>query len=139
MAEHSLKIWAEYFNAVASGQKTVELRNNDRSYAVGDTLILREWLPSTEEIMDTMQGKSADGTTGRECRVTVTHITRGDAWLQPGIVALSICTQASSERLAALEGLWEAAKKRKWEWYAEPRDEFERALDDLARMEADAK
>ncbi len=112
MAEHVLKIWTEYFEAVSSGAKTVELRNDDRGFAVGDTLVLREWQPSTEEIMDTMQGKLVDGTTGRECRVIVTHITRGESWLQPGVVALSIRTQASADRLAALERLHDACRLR---------------------------
>lgn len=40
-----------------------------------------------------------------------------------------------ADRLAALERLWTAAQLRKWEWYASPRDEFEQALDDLARLE----
>ena len=129
MSEHSLKIWAEHFNAVASGQKTVELRKDDRGYAAGDVLILREWLPP--------DGDDWADYTGNEIRVKVTHVLDDEQWLQPGIVALSIRTEASQERLAALERLWAAAKKRKWEWYAEPRDEFEKALDALARMEGE--
>ena len=105
MAEHVLKIWTEYFEAVSSGAKTVELRNDDRGYAVGDTLVLREWQPSTEDIMDTMQGKSIGGTTGRECRVLVTHITRGETWLQPGVVALSIRLIAEREDVRRIDDL----------------------------------
>ena len=132
MVEHILKIWSEYFDAIASGQKTTELRNGDRGYEVGDVLVLREWLPSTEEIMDTMQGKSADGTTGRECRVTVTHITRGDAWLQPGIAALSIRTQTSMDRLAAVERIYRLH-------FEGSMDDVDEAVDELARMEAETK
>ncbi len=107
MTEHILKTWPEYFDAVASGQKTAELRNDDRGYAVGDTLILREFEPA-----ERLDSKWPDGRwTGRECRATVTHITRGDAWLQPGIVALSIRTQASADRLAALERIADLAAK----------------------------
>lgn len=40
---HELKIKPEYFEAVRSGQKTFELRKNDRNYQVGDLLTLREW------------------------------------------------------------------------------------------------
>lgn len=42
------KIWPEYFEAVASGKKTFELRLNDFDVAVGDTLILQEWDPETK-------------------------------------------------------------------------------------------
>ena len=40
---HDLKILPEYFEAVALGQKTFEIRKNDENYHVGDCLVLREW------------------------------------------------------------------------------------------------
>lgn len=40
---HSLKILPEYFEAVLIGDKTFEIRKNDRNYQVGDKLILKEW------------------------------------------------------------------------------------------------
>jgi len=42
MKTHHLKIESCYFNAVADGRKTFELRKNDREYKVGDTLTLCE-------------------------------------------------------------------------------------------------
>lgn len=42
---HELKIWPEYFAAVASGRKSFELRRDDRMFDEGDLLILREYLP----------------------------------------------------------------------------------------------
>lgn len=105
MTEHTVKIWTEYFSAVVSGQKTVELRNDDRGYEIGDTLILREFTP-----FERLDSKCLDGHwTGRECRVVVTDTTRGSAWLQPGIVALSIRTQVSIDRMEALEQVAQAA------------------------------
>ena len=40
---HQLKIAPKYFNAVVAGQKTAELRKDDRGYKVGDVLSLCEW------------------------------------------------------------------------------------------------
>lgn len=39
---HILKIEPEYYRAVASGQKTFELRKNDRNYQRGDVVVLKE-------------------------------------------------------------------------------------------------
>lgn len=43
MTEHVLKTLAPYFDAVADGSKTFELRKNDRGYKVGDVLVLQRW------------------------------------------------------------------------------------------------
>lgn len=39
---HRLKILKPYFEAVAAGDKTFELRKDDRPYKIGDTLVLTE-------------------------------------------------------------------------------------------------
>ncbi|MDD5750782.1 MAG: DUF3850 domain-containing protein [Candidatus Pacebacteria bacterium] len=49
MAIIKKKIWPEYFDAVASGKKKYELRLNDFEVKEGDTLMLEEWNPKTEE------------------------------------------------------------------------------------------
>lgn len=46
---HELKTWPEYYLAIARGQKTFEVRKNDRGFAVGDILKLRHWDPATEQ------------------------------------------------------------------------------------------
>jgi hypothetical protein len=45
MKTHELKSWPEFFDPVFKGEKTFELRRNDRDYRPGDLLILREWEP----------------------------------------------------------------------------------------------
>lgn len=43
--EHELKTWPKYFEPLASGDKTAELRRDDRPFKVGDTLRLLEFDP----------------------------------------------------------------------------------------------
>lgn len=45
---HELKTWPEPFEAMCSGHKSHEIRKDDRSFAVGDLLDLREWDPDTQ-------------------------------------------------------------------------------------------
>lgn len=42
---HALKTWPQFFKAVVSGEKTFEVRKNDRNFQVGDKLLLQEWDP----------------------------------------------------------------------------------------------
>lgn len=58
---HELKIAPRYFQAVAIGIKTFEVRLKDRPYQVGDRLLLKEFSPNI-------------GYTGRTCLVMVTYI-----------------------------------------------------------------
>ena len=48
MATHELKIWPEFFNAVLHGEKTFDVRYNDRAYQSGDIVELREWDPAPD-------------------------------------------------------------------------------------------
>lgn len=52
MATHHLKIWPQYFERVAIGQKPWELRMNDRDFQVGDTLYLEEYDPESKTFTD---------------------------------------------------------------------------------------
>lgn len=73
---HELKSWPQYFAAVVSGVKRFEIRKTDRPFAVGDTLVLRDWNPDTGSY------------TGRSCAVRVTYLTH--MFLPPGLVVLGI-------------------------------------------------
>jgi hypothetical protein len=74
---HELKTWPEYYEPLAQGLKTWEYRQDDRSYAVGDVLHLREYEPLTATY------------TGRECRRHVTYVAEGGLILT-GYVVMSI-------------------------------------------------
>lgn len=75
--EHDLKTRPEYFAYLWSGDKTFELRKDDRGYWVGDTLLLREW-------------SSAKGYSGRQIKAEVTFVLSGLPWLHKDIVCMSI-------------------------------------------------
>ena len=47
MATHDLKTWPDYYDSIAIGVKTFEVRKNDRDYHDGDTLILLRYDPKT--------------------------------------------------------------------------------------------
>lgn len=40
---HELKLLPKYYGAVLNGTKNFELRKDDRSYQIGDIIILKEW------------------------------------------------------------------------------------------------
>ena len=79
--EIELKILSEHFENVKKGIKKAELRYNDRNFAVGDFLLLREWTGSEY--------------TGRFLKVIITHILQNCGFgLADGYAILSIelCT-----------------------------------------------
>ena len=65
MTIHELKTWEQPFRDIVCGNKTHEVRKDDRNFKVGDVLVLRQWLSLAHEY------------TGREARVVVTHKTTG--------------------------------------------------------------
>jgi len=77
MSEHQLKTWPEYFEAVRCGDKTFEVRKNDRDYKAGDTLVLQEFDPDTKSY------------TGRELRHRVTYLLDND-YCRDGYVIMAL-------------------------------------------------
>lgn len=83
---HVVKSWPEFFQPLMDGTKTFEIRFDDRHYAVGDVLHIREY--------DDRAGKF----TGREVRRRVTYLLRGVgvggiaplAGIHPRFVAMSL-------------------------------------------------
>ena len=63
MNEHYLKIWPEHFNNVKNGNKTFEIRKNDRAFQKGDFVRLKEFDPKVKK---DIEGFAIDGEyTGR--------------------------------------------------------------------------
>ena len=77
---HELKTWPEFFEAVACGTKTFELRRDDRGFDERDILDLREWDPSEQRY------------TGRSLEVEVSYVLRNaeNFGLRPGFVVLGL-------------------------------------------------
>lgn len=63
---HSMKSWTHLYQAIASGQKTHDLRKNDREYVIGDIIELKEF--------DFVKGEY----TGDTCLVEITYITSSE-------------------------------------------------------------
>jgi hypothetical protein len=86
MALHELKVWPQYYEALADGSKAFELRKDDRGFAIGDELILREYSPGSDEY------------TGRAMSKVVSYMVRGDDpmgyafGLRTGFVVLGLRT-----------------------------------------------
>lgn len=81
---HELKTWPGPFEATRTGQKTYEIRRADRRYAVGDVLLLREWIPPSDP-----EGEGRY--TGNLTLWVVPHLTEGGAWgLPTDLVVMSL-------------------------------------------------
>jgi hypothetical protein len=83
---HVLKIWPGEFDAVSSGAKLHEVRRHDRDFAVGDLLVLSEFVP--DGTSDTKTHKSNGTLTGRVVLRRVTYVTPGGSWGLPADVAV---------------------------------------------------
>ena len=75
---HELKTAPEYFEAVISGEKTFEVRKNDRPFQKGDLLALNEY-DRTEETYS-----------GRSCLVYIDYILKDPVYCKDGYVIMSI-------------------------------------------------
>ena len=71
-----LKIWPIPFRAVLNGDKRYEVRKADREFAIGATIVLREFLPDTEQY------------TGRSFTGKITYITKSGTWGLPSDICV---------------------------------------------------
>lgn len=65
---HVLKTWPDMFQAIVDGRKCHEFRKNDRDFAEGDILALREYEPA------------GDHYTGRSVSAVIGSISYGPEW-----------------------------------------------------------
>lgn len=89
---HELKTWPEPFGAMLDGSKRFELRKDDRGFAVGDVLLLREWDPAIYVVRG-QPYYDACAYTGRKLRVRVTYILHGGRFGLPnGMCVMGVST-----------------------------------------------
>jgi hypothetical protein len=75
---HELKTWPALFEAVQTGQKTFDLRKNDRNFQTGDILIFREWDPQIKVY------------SGRKLKKRIGFMIEGEWGLKAGHCAISL-------------------------------------------------
>lgn len=90
MAEHKLKTWPDFFQAIVDGRKNFEVRLDDRGFQAGDTVRLREWDPA---IRPSGLSLVDSNYTGREVTAEIGYVLHavphvfGSRWAdtQPGV------------------------------------------------------
>lgn len=88
---HRLKIKTEHYQAVIAGKKNFEIRKNDRSFTVGDSILLLEWSEKA-------------GYTGKEVMRMITYILSKPIYgLKQGYCILSF--QPPLETMTSYQGL----------------------------------
>lgn len=131
MKQHELKTWPSSFDAVWRGTKGYELRNDDRGFAIGDLLVLHEWVPIHEQpcrwdslsaeqaehsdlrctICDRGMNEPLDGMfTGRQIRAEVTFKTSADGphrGLKEGFAILGIAVRQKRQN----DMIWNLEKR----------------------------
>ena len=88
--KHELKTWPAFFAAIRDGDKTFEVRRNDRGFQTGDVLVLREWDPN--------RSYGSGAYTGNDEWRTVTYVLTGEEFgIKDGF-----CVMGLSEEVAGV-------------------------------------
>jgi len=85
MTIHELKTWERYFKEIWNGNKTFEIRVNDRDFKKGDILLLKEYNPAFNLY------------SGRSISVEITYILDDPFFLKEGYVIMSFIIKSREE------------------------------------------
>lgn len=88
MKVHELRLDTKFFDDVASGKKTFEIRNNDRGFRVGDVLALTRTQSGDYTLFDGSKWIKSDIRQAETILKQVVYIT--DFEQKPGYVVLGI-------------------------------------------------
>lgn len=88
---HKLKVWPEYWDALASGEKKFEVRRDDRGFQRGDILALIKtephWMgPAYATVIRSLKGEAAHVIRKRIGWI----LTGGQFGIEPGYVVMSL-------------------------------------------------
>lgn len=84
---HELKTWPAYFDAIQRGDKTFEVRLNDRLFQKGDTVEFQRTDPMSIHTVP----KKADGRPVQWLRKQITWVMHGGQFgIDPGFVVFSL-------------------------------------------------
>lgn len=75
---HALKTVPPFFKDIVEGNKTFEIRKNDRLFKVGDKLLLQEYLPKEQKY------------SGQEWEGEITYILGNPDYCKKGFVTMGI-------------------------------------------------
>lgn len=81
---HELKCWLPFFQAILDGDKTFEVRKNDRGFQKGDVLRLREFDPTAKYLTD------GGRYTGRDFPMVVAYVLSGFDGIEDGYVVMGL-------------------------------------------------
>ncbi|MHB1086123.1 MAG: DUF3850 domain-containing protein [Minisyncoccota bacterium] len=85
--EHKLKTLARYYEAVERGEKTFEVRRNDRAFQTGDILIL-EKMDNEGRYYETIPGHNFNA---KSLRKRITYLLQGGQFgIEPGFCVLGL-------------------------------------------------
>lgn len=87
-AEHKLKTWPRYWDAIANGEKLFEVRRNDRAFQTGDVLVLEKY--DIDRHCYEMEGHGWDAKP-KAIRKRVTFLLQGGQFgIEPGYCVLGL-------------------------------------------------
>jgi hypothetical protein len=84
--EHKLKCWDVYYDAIDQGDKTFDVRRDDRGFQKGDILILQRW----ERDRNNYTRHISDNTPYETRRKVKYILTGGQFGIEPGFVVLGL-------------------------------------------------
>ena len=88
MTEHVLKTLPDYWHAIERGEKTFEVRRDDRGFQKGDVLVLRRLRKSFGGVW--VEDRSPDNSP-YDLRFAVTYVlTGGQFGVEPGYVVMAL-------------------------------------------------
>lgn len=88
MRIHQLKCWPQYFDAIVSGEKTFEVRRDDRGFQRGDVIELQK---CGENSLGYDVMRDLDGNPRHVARYRIGWIlTGGQFGIEPGYVVFSL-------------------------------------------------